>query len=345
MLLRGSFNFRDMTTISKDEYNRVHHCNPEIFKTLQSVRRKELLIRHKHDRSTIHDSSRINLVQQIIDTDKNKCTNKNQHRYYFQRDNLILRVQEAEWMSEQLEDDIDNWYMIPYPKGKRVLIYARDNFIKVLNKYGHVKYSKLVNRFHDFHQRNRYTILDCIYNEKSNKYFILDVLAYNSHDFINCEAMFRFEWIATRMNELNNFDHPMETEDKIILCLPPRIDCSDREHMQKCLLTYPMFENDETIELDGLIFYHKEANYEIGKTSVAVLWLFPFMVPELIPGVDIHLKYKNKKPSNYSTYKNFINVYDSKANELKKKYCSNKKIKCDELGESTINMDVVESDM
>ena len=56
-----------------------------------------------------------------------------------------------------------------------------------------------------------------------------------------------------------------------------------REGIRQCFSWQP-FPN-ETLELDGLMFYHKKTAYTAGETPL-VGWLKPFMVPEVL-GISI----------------------------------------------------------
>ena len=56
-----------------------------------------------------------------------------------------------------------------------------------------------------------------------------------------------------------------------------------REGIRQCFSWQP-FPN-ETLELDGLMFYHKKTAYTTGETPL-VGWLKPFMVPEVL-GISI----------------------------------------------------------
>lgn len=55
-----------------------------------------------------------------------------------------------------------------------------------------------------------------------------------------------------------------------------------------------------SLQLDGLLFYHKQGHYFFGPTPL-VLWLKPYMVPEII-GSDVSADHMSKKPSDYVSF-------------------------------------------
>lgn len=212
----------------------------------------------------------------------------------------------SEWLKE-LPDDIENWYIKPCPKGTRVLVIADDGITRVFNKYG-----AFMRQFHtEFpgDSRNRHnsmTILDCIYVSESNEYFVLDVLAYGSQAFIDCEAEFRFFWLESQMYE-SNVDQISEHHEYPFRAIE-KISCSDELAFGKLFATFPIWPNNQP-ELDGFLFYHKEASYVHGKTPL-VGWLFAFMIPELFNVPFINENYLNEKPANYLNYTTYMKQFD-----------------------------------
>jgi snurportin-1 len=84
--------------------------------------------------------------------------------------------------------------------------------------------------------------------------------------------------------------------------------------VQNCLQTYPMFEDGA--ELDGFLFYHKEALYESGTTPL-VLWLFPFMIDEVLSMFRVNPEYNSLKPANYTNYVDYIQSFNEKMEKKK----------------------------
>lgn len=85
-------------------------------------------------------------------------------------------------------------------------------------------------------------------------------------------------------------------------------DFKDAHQIATALNTHPIF-SDNT-ELDGFLFYHKDASYSYGESPL-VLWLYSFMIEELLPMFNVH-EFYNKKPENYSNYLQFIHDFEEK---------------------------------
>ncbi|KAJ6642129.1 Snurportin-1 [Pseudolycoriella hygida] len=189
-------------------------------------------------------------------------------------------LQFSQWMDE-MPSDFDEWFMVPCPKGQRCISVAMKGCTRIYNKFG-----GLVNEFRsripgDNRKKETLTVLDCfaVTSGQVTKYMVLDVLYYANLDFTDCETS-------------NDFS------------------------MNKCLLTYPMW-GDEDIHLDGFMFYHEKSLYADGRTPL-VRWLLPFMVREI-------LKYKYfmdvrymEEPADYENASTYI-----KNVKKKKKRCNN----------------------
>lgn len=262
----------------------------------QSDRRNELLLEQKMHRSRLVDAQR-----DIKPLKKHTLSAEQKRRNELFKDKLQL----SEWWMEQ-PDDIENWYILPCPKGMRCLVVATDGRTEVYNKKG-----RFMNRFRsklpgDIRQRQSTTILDCFYVPALSEYFVLDVLAYGNQDLTDCEASFRFYWIKSRLQEDNlnivsaQNEHAFRTIDGC--------ECGDDIALNSFLSTFPMWESN-TPELDGFLFYHKESAYVSGTTPL-VLWLFAFMLPEVLNVPDVNENYLLGKPDNYTNYLTFIDEFN-----------------------------------
>ena len=57
------------------------------------------------------------------------------------------------------------------------------------------------------------------------------------------------------------------------------------------------------LQLDGLLFYHKETHYTFGDTPL-VLWLKPYMLPEAL-GITVPQPYIDLAPPSYMDFASF----------------------------------------
>ena len=263
----------------------------------QSERRTRLLKVQKLQRNELIDDLRG--IQEIVKNLKGprhaKRPNNNQ-------------LQLSEWLIEK-PDDWSDWYLVPCPKGTRCLVVAHNGRTESFNKHG-----KFLKHFRsdlpgDSTNKRATTILDCIFISSTKEYHVLDVLAYRNQDMVNCDAEFRFFWIASKIidEQLDVVTVSNEHTFKMI----ERIDCADEMAIGERLSTYPIWEKNLP-ELDGFLFYHKESSYVHGKTPL-VGWLFAFMIPEVLAVPYMNPAYLNELPVGYVDYSTYIREFDENA--------------------------------
>ncbi|XP_055687943.1 snurportin-1 [Lutzomyia longipalpis] len=272
----------------------------------QRERRRKLLEEQKHQRQQTTDENRgITKFVQKQPRDAKQAAVFD--RFY------ANKIQLSEWLKEKPED-LDNWYIVPCPKGKRCLVVASDK------TRSYTKAGKLLHSFHSSLEGGRsgryVTVLDCIFYR--SEYFVLDCLVYRNQEFINCETSFRFFWLTSKFLE---YDYTVIHRDNHLpFHLIPRYDCADEACLASALETHPHWPENTPV-LDGFLFYHKEASYTYGTTPL-VGWLFSFMIPEILGVEAIHPEYK-KTPPNYTNASAFMKAFDKK--QKKKRYSTRRK--------------------
>lgn len=297
---------------AKSNFTELYKSRNTCSSIRQSERRANLLKEQKQQRKKAADTHRgINeLVQELnchnASNGKQKRHSENPHKN---------QLQLSEWLMEK-PDDIDNWYMVPCPKGKRCLLVAASGRTKVFNKYGYYVREFRSKLPGDHGQRQSTTVLDCIYIAECKKYYILDVLAYGNQDMIQCDVAFRFYWIQSKIVEedLSTVDEHNE------FSLGPlnTYDCADALQIELCLSNFPMWENNQPA-LDGLLFYHKESSYVHGTTPL-VGWTLAFMVPEILHCPSLNTEYLCDRPIDYTDYISYIKKFDEDELLRKRKF-------------------------
>lgn len=271
----------------------------DLLERKQSDRREQILTEQKEHRNKDQDDSRN--IQQFLQSLQHKVSKKT-HKRVFKN-----YVQLSEWLHER-PDDLDEWFMVPCPKGMRCIAVATNGTTKIYSKYG-----VYITEFRsglpgDIKLKQATTILDC-FSVTSNgirKYMVLDVMFYANTEMLNCETSFRFFWIACKLSELQMDEINFHNEFAFV---PMKfVDCGDEVAVDACLTTYPMWD-DENINLDGLLFYHKDSSYVHGTTPL-VGWLFSFMVNETLGFCMIHPKYLEQRPANYIDASTYIADFD-----------------------------------
>lgn len=264
----------------------------------QSDRRHELLAKQKRHRNSLNDAQR-----DIKPLEKQTLSPEQKRRNELFRNKLQL----SEWWMEK-PDDIANWYIRPCPKGMRCLVVAANGRTEVYNKKG-----RFLNRFRsrlpgDTRHRQSTTMLDCIFVFSLSEYFVLDVLAYGNQDVTECEASFRFYWVQSRLQE-DNLDVVSEQNQHAFRIID-NCECGDDIALNSFVARYPLWQSN-TPELDGFLFYHKESAYVSGTTPL-VLWLFAFMLPEVLNVPELNENYLLQKPDNYTNCLTFIDEFNRK---------------------------------
>ncbi|XP_054096463.1 snurportin-1 isoform X2 [Callithrix jacchus] len=110
----------------------------------------------------------------------------------------------SEWLIDVPSDLGQEWIVVVCPVGKRALIVASRGSTSAYTKSGYC-----VNRFPSLlpggNRRNStakdYTILDCIYSEVNQTYYVLDVMCWRGHPFYDCQTDFRFYWMHSKLPE------------------------------------------------------------------------------------------------------------------------------------------------
>uniref|UniRef100_A0A336LV04 Snurportin-1 n=1 Tax=Culicoides sonorensis TaxID=179676 RepID=A0A336LV04_CULSO len=220
-------------------------------------------------------------------------------------------LQMSEWMHDR-PDDLENWYVVLCPKGIRCLVVAEGGRTEAIGKFGNLilSFSSMLPGGRNASNKDT-TIIDAFFDKEEGTFYAIDVLAYSSQDFMNCDCEFRFYWLNSKIQE-DNLDSPKL--NKFPIKCVPYASFQDPLAVDSVLGKYPAFPNNNP-KLDGLLFYHKESLYNSGRTPL-VLWLFPFMVPEVLGVRSVHDQYMSQKPNYYQGYKKYIEDFDAK-NEKK----------------------------
>ena len=228
---------------------------------------------------------------------KQKSQRKKYRINYEFRNILML----SEWMYAA-PMDLEDFFVVPCPKGIRCSLYVKaHNDVRLHYKNGKEFVKDISTNV------PKDTLLDCIYAKDTNSVFVLDVIEYKARNFIDCDYAFRNYWMKSKFAE-----DELRLDDTLKLKLLETFDFSDSPCITSCYNKHPFFEDGE--EIDGFLYYHKEGSYTSGETPL-VLWLFPFMVEELMD-FKVHSFYNTLKSDTYTDYKKFI--YDFEQNRKKR---------------------------
>lgn len=141
------------------------------------------------------------------------------------------------------------------------------------------------------------TILDCVWNESSGSYVILDALVWNNHHLADTEAEFRLFWIWQKMSEMGATvtSVPAATQSGeatlrylTLPASPPLVPYAF--HLLEplsCALLPALYPQDPRLarfgaRQDGFLFLHRATHYEFGLSQLSLQWKDRACSPYLI---------------------------------------------------------------
>ncbi|CAG8529794.1 6181_t:CDS:2 [Diversispora eburnea] len=187
---------------------------------------------------------------------KQKCKSRNPYR------NQIMF---AEWMHEIPGDLEENWYVVLCPIGKRCLVVSAKGktICRLRNGYVMNVFESILPAGSNNYSGNKnsdFCILDCIYDQKTFTYYVLDMMCWKGHPIYDCETEFRFYWLTTKLAEI---DTP--TQDISTYSFIPLTTYLANYKNLKFLISDP---HRFGYRPDGLLFFNKYTQYVFGETPL-----------------------------------------------------------------------------
>ncbi|CAL4094252.1 unnamed protein product, partial [Meganyctiphanes norvegica] len=200
----------------------------------------------------------------------------------------------SEWLVDVPEDFAISYLALPCPVGKRSLIVASGG-----RTIAYAKNGRHVDQFPSSlpggcrgSGRGGYTMLDCIWSQFNNTYYILDMIFWFNQPLMESDTDFRFEWLKSRVDEECEGISVATKYNQRKFVRVPFYDCS-KETLTKLLANGMPYE----ASLDGILFYHKGTHYTHGTTPL-VGWLKAYMMPEIL-NVPVESHYNQERPVKY----------------------------------------------
>ena len=194
------------------------------------------------------------------------------------RNQLML----SEWLVDVPEDFLEKWFVVVCPIGKRSLIISSNG-----TTYAHSRSGSCLNTFpsllpggcHKTYRTSRdHCILDCIFDNVTRTYYVLDIMCWNGHPFYDSDTEFRSFWAKTKLIE------EKERISVISKINPYQFKSLDYHPCSGESLT-SLLASKWPVPVDGLLFIHKEAHYTPSRSPLA-MWLKPHMVTDIL-GVPV----------------------------------------------------------
>lgn len=210
-------------------------------------------------------------------TSSNKSTSIEDRKF---RNKAML----SEWLVDRPIDFESEWVLKPTPVGRRCLVFSRKGATVAYSRTG--QFIKAFQsalpggcHMHISHCRRQYAIVDCIYVQQTNTFYLMDVLAWNQQKLYESDASMRFFWLQSRYNE--NQEKFLTTNAKNecrFYCLNT-YTTSDQDIIE-ALNNDPLIKQ-HGLQLDGLLFFHVKGPYVPGANPL-VLWIKPDMVSRVL---------------------------------------------------------------
>merc|ERR1719204_946562 len=214
------------------------------------------------------------LVPKLTDETKNEMEtdvsfrnikdNKREKRRRKRRIEYGRMLMQPEWLVEIPSDLSDEWRVMARPEGKRCMVSSRDCFTTARSRDGEVMFkfnSSLPGGSRARTGGNSCSVIDCIYNEDTKTFYVIDVLKWNYLDFHEHDIEFRSCWVSMKIEE--NREPISKTNEYLFQC--PSLHPCDSDKLRLC------YEED-SYPVDGLLFFHTETLYNCGLTPLVLLW-------------------------------------------------------------------------
>eukprot|EP00944_MAST-04C_sp_MAST-4C-sp1_P006883 g6883.t1 len=300
--------FEDRIKNAKQRQRDIRH------KLLAKARSLMLMQRRNSDKveSSMH-------VETDNDAGRQKHGNGRDRARKKRRTRFAAQLVEPEWMirlpndiffldpfatnaQPDVEESEAGWYVIPRVEGRRCLVISSHGRTVSRDKNGMVIHhflSRLPNGGEDGHRQslaihgngNDFSIFDCIYNDDTQAYYVLDVMCWKGQSFYGCTASFRFYWAQSKFGEVGISQFQLDLSSRANLANSRRHDIAFTDDgglkpMQMYLLPHYHASRESVDEIfihgapqhsispaiDGMIFVAKSSFYEPGPLPNP-LWL------------------------------------------------------------------------
>ncbi|XP_073260888.1 uncharacterized protein [Populus alba] len=175
-----------------------------------------------------------------------------------------------EWMIDVPDRLSDDWYVFARPAGKRCFVVSTNGTTVSRQRNGSILHrfpSALPNgaKKRDGSGPNQsYCILDCIFHELDQTYYVIDMVCWRGYSLYDCAAEFRFFWLNSKLGETGACDPP-SFYHKYKFSTVPVYNCDQNGLFSAYSGAVPYVK-------DGLLFYNKHAHYQTGNTPLALVW-------------------------------------------------------------------------
>lgn len=190
-----------------------------------------------------------------------------QARKWFARQLML-----PEWMIDVPDQLAQDWYIFARPAGKRCFVVSSNGATvsrlrngSILHRFPSALPGGARTRTRDASgAAQSYSILDCIFHEADQTYYVIDMVCWRGYSLYDCTAEFRFFWLNSKLAETGACDPPSQYH-RYRFSLVPVYNC-DQDGLSAA------YTGPAPYVKDGLLFYNKHAHYQTGNTPLALVW-------------------------------------------------------------------------
>ncbi|XP_014489900.1 snurportin-1 isoform X1 [Vigna radiata var. radiata] len=174
-----------------------------------------------------------------------------------------------EWMIDVPNNLAQDWFVFARPSGKRCFVVSCNG-----TTISRLRNGSILNRFpsalpsgarkKESGSSQSYSILDCIFHELDQTYYVIDMVCWRGYSLSDCTAEFRFFWLNSKLAESGACEPPSYYH-KYRFSLVPVYGCDSNGLQAAYSAPVPYVK-------DGLLFYNKHAHYQAGITPLALVW-------------------------------------------------------------------------
>ncbi|KAI8020016.1 Snurportin-1 [Camellia lanceoleosa] len=175
-----------------------------------------------------------------------------------------------EWMIDVPDHLSRDWYVFARPAGKRCFVVSSNG-----TTISRLRNGSLLHRFPsalpsgartkgNSCSAQSYCILDCIFHESDQTYYVIDMVCWAGYSLYECAAEFRFFWLNSKLVESGACEPP-SFYHKYRFDLVPVYNCDQAG-------LHTAYSGPVPYVKDGLLFNNKHAHYQTGNTPLALVW-------------------------------------------------------------------------
>ncbi|TDH65423.1 hypothetical protein CCR75_009572 [Bremia lactucae] len=240
------------------------------------------------------DTQLVNNVTSAASKRQNRENRVKQRREHFSK-----QLMTPEWLVD-IPSDIngsgstygEGWYVLPRPEGKRCLVVANGGKTTARTPSGCIlkKFPSTLpcGSYKTNKSTEGYCILDCIYQEQDETFYVLDVMCWKGYLLYNCTSEFRQYWMRDKLSEESTAS--VSSANPFLILPLPYYECDQAGIMTAYSTNYRFVKSVQdrlgTVSLihsqisanlslchrDGLLFYMKAGHYETGLSPLALAW-------------------------------------------------------------------------